>query len=109
VSDVIDRLLEVEKDARALLIDAEQQAAATLSKANQEARALRAEALEQGRRQADQFVKEQSDELQRQYEARLKQAEADLPTAKDLPPEEVRKIARFVVGVISAQEGEGER
>ena len=67
MSDVIQRLLEVEKEARGILTEAEQQAAEVLSKANEQARAVRAKGREEGRLQADKFVKDKGDELGRQY------------------------------------------
>jgi vacuolar-type H+-ATPase subunit H len=109
VSDVIQRLLEVEKEARGILTDAEQQAAATLSKANEQARAVRADGREQSRQHADKFVAEKTEELNRQYEVRLEEAKAGLPTARSLDADEVQKAARFVVGVISGQASDSER
>ena len=58
MSDVIQRLLEVEKEARRIIAEAELQASETLSRANDEARAIKAEARGEGRREADQFLKQ---------------------------------------------------
>jgi len=103
VSDVIQKLLEVEKEARGLLTEAEQKAAHTLSKANEQARAVKSEGREEGRLQADKFVKDKGDELRRQYESRLAEVKAGLPSPEDLDPDEVKKAAHFVVRIISGQ------
>lgn len=108
MSDVIGKLLEVEKEARAIIMEAEQEAAETLSKANEQARTVKAEGREEGRQQADKFVKGRSDELHRQYESRLAEVKAGLPSATDLGPEDVKKAARFVVRIISGQGPERE-
>jgi vacuolar-type H+-ATPase subunit H len=104
VSDVIQRLLEVEKDARRILTEAEQQAAAMLSRANEEARSARAEARDKGRRDADEFVKQKTEELQERYAARVEAAKAQLPSPGNLDPDEVREAARYVVNVVSGLE-----
>ena len=104
MSDVIERLLDVEKEARKIIADAEQQANAALSKANDEARAAKAEARTDGRRQADQFIKQKTEELRQSYQQRVDSAKAKLPTPESVDAGQVRQAARFVVDVISGQE-----
>ncbi len=103
MSDVIQKLLEVEKEARGLLTEAEQKAAHKLSEANAQARKVKSEGREEGRLQADKFVNDRTEELRRQYESHLAEEKAGLPSAEDLDPDEVKRVARFVVRIISGQ------
>lgn len=104
MSDVIGRLLEVEKEARQIIADAEQKAGAVLSRANDEARAAKAEARTEGRRQADQFIKQKTEELRQRYQEQVERARAKLPAPGSLKPDEVRQAVRFAVDVISGTE-----
>ncbi len=108
MSDVIQKLLEVEKEARGLLVEAEQKAAEMMSEANAQARAVKSKGREEGRLQADKFVKDREDELSRQYESRLQEEKSGLPSPKDLDPDDLKNAARFVVSIISGQRAEHE-
>ena len=102
MSDVIQRLLDVEKEARRIIARAEAEAASTASRAGEQARKVSVEAREKARGEADDLYRLNA--LAARREARLAQAKAELPTPDSLDPDGLAKAAHFIVAVVSGLE-----
>ena len=100
MGDVIERLLEVEQQARRVIADAERQAAKTVDRARDEARTV----LEQGRiaarRQADELLASGIKSLEDERRCTVEAARAGRPSPESLPEDAIRDAARSVVSVI---------
>jgi len=101
VSDIIDRLLGIEKEARSIIARAEKDAVALLDDAREEARRTVAEGHKQARDEAARFRQCQSDELTRQRDDRLRQEQAKLPTPESVDSGKLRRAVEFVVRVVA--------
>jgi len=101
VSDVIDRLLEVEREARAVIEKAEQEAGQLVENAREEARRIVEEGHEEGRRRAEEILQESVRRLDEQRKERLERERARLPSAEGVDEAVLNKTADFVVGVIA--------
>ncbi|MCK4376343.1 MAG: hypothetical protein KAX19_13485 [Candidatus Brocadiae bacterium] len=104
MSDVIERLLEVEQQARRIIAEAEREAARTVDRARQEARRIAAEGREEARRQAEQLVAHNARALQEQKEKLIEQERRRLPSAQSIGGEELAKAVEFAVRVIACNE-----
>ena len=101
MSDVIERLLEVEKEARQVIAQAEQEAADTTARAREQARRIVAESREEARRQAEDLHNREVRALQEQKQERIRQERAKLPSADSIDPEKLDESVAFVVRTIA--------
>ncbi|MFW6189323.1 MAG: V-type ATP synthase subunit H [Planctomycetota bacterium] len=104
MSDVIQRLLEVEKEARRIIEEAEQEADRIARQANREAEEIREQTRNQAREDADGLVQDKLSELQQRKQQRLKEAAEELPSPEDLEQEKLDEAVRLVTDVITARE-----
>ena len=101
MSDVIERLLEVEQRARRIIADAEAGAAQTIDRAREEARTIVEQGREEARRQAEQLVSSNAQALAEGKDRCLAEAKAGLPSADALGQDALERAARFAVNVIA--------
>jgi len=101
VSDVIERLLEVEKQARRIIAEAEQKADQTVSQAREEGRRIIADSRQKARRDADELFQREADAIEDRKNQRIKQESSKLPSADSVSPEKLKEAADFVANVIA--------
>lgn len=107
MSDIIDRLLGIEKEARSIIARAEKDAAAALEDAREEAGRTVAQGHKQAQDEAARLLQRQSDELTRQRDDRLRQEQAKLPTPESVDSGKLRRAVEFVVRVVAYGESTG--
>lgn len=101
MSDIIERLLEVEKEARQIIAGAEREAGDTVSRAREQARRIIADAREEARRQAEELFDRQVRTLQEQKEERVKQERGRLPSADSVAPDKLNEAVGLVTRAIA--------
>jgi vacuolar-type H+-ATPase subunit H len=106
LSDVIDRLLQVERDARRIIAEAEEEAARTVDEARSDARHTESEGREAARQEAEQIRRESARKVKEAEEARIEEERGRLPSAEDADPEAVERAARFAADTIARGGGE---
>ncbi len=107
MSDVIERLLEVERQARRIIADAEQKADETVSQAREEARRIVADSREEARRDADELLQREVRALQERKSERIAEESGKLASPDSVSPEKLKEAVEFVVNVIAyGQEGQ---
>jgi vacuolar-type H+-ATPase subunit H len=102
VSDIIERLLEVEKQARQIIARAEKEAAEEVEKAREEARQIVADSRRQAREEADRLLQEQAAELDGQREERIQREQSELPSPDSIDRQKLADAIEFVVGAIAS-------
>jgi vacuolar-type H+-ATPase subunit H len=101
VSDVIEKLLEVERQARQIIAEAEQQAAQVLGKAQEDARQVGADGRRDAQHEAADLLKRQAEEMERQRQQRLEQEKARLPAADSMDRQKLAEGIDFVVQAVA--------
>ena len=103
MSDVIQRLLEVERNARRIISDAEREAARTVEEARREARRIVAEGRQAAQREADEDLRERVEQWEREKQARLDAEAGKLLSPEQLDPGAMARAVDFVVQVVAGQ------
>jgi len=101
VSQIIERLLEVEKEARQTIAQADRQATQTIEDAHAEARRSIVQSREQTQAEARKLLDDRMLELQTQREERLAQEQPLLPNAESIDRRKLAKAVEFVVRTIA--------
>ena len=101
MSNVIERLLEVERQARHVIAEAERQAAQTVDEAQAQARRLVAEGRKKAQADADEMLAGQARELEEDRQARLREEASRLPSAETMDPQKLGKAVQFVVKTVA--------
>jgi DNA mismatch repair protein MutS2 len=101
VSDIIERLLEVEKEARQIIARAEKEAAEAVEKARDEARQIVAESRRLAREEADKLLESQATELDKQRDERLRREESQLPSPDSIDRRKLADAVEFVVRAVA--------
>jgi len=99
VTDFIDRLLEVEKQARQIIARADRDAAAAVAEGRAEAKRIVAEAREQARREAEELIAGEARELAERRQKLIDKERAKLPR---LAGQDQKKLAEAVDMVVRA-------
>lgn len=107
MSDVIERLLSVEQEARRIIAQAEKDADEALERAREEGGRIESEGHAETRRQAEEVLSTAERSLREQKEEAIRQESERLPSADSIDAAELGKAVRFAVGVIAGAEGEG--
>lgn len=108
MTDVIQRLLEVEKEARRIIAEAEDEAAQTVDRARDEARRIIADGRKQAQTEAEELSNRQVQTLQQQKEERLQQEKARLPSADGIDRQRLANAVEFVRQVVAYGEATAE-
>jgi len=101
VSDVIDRLLSVEHEARGVIARAEREAEEILERARRDARRLVAEAQEEAREKAAAAVERVESALGERMAERLEREEKDLPSVERIAPAHMARAVETAVDVVA--------
>ena len=101
MSDVIERLLEVEQEARRLIAQGEREAEEAVEHAREEARRIVSEGHEEARRRAQEILDRTSEALQKQTAERVEEEKARLPLADGVDPGRLAEAVQFVVSLVA--------
>jgi vacuolar-type H+-ATPase subunit H len=101
VSDVIDKLLATERDAREIIADGRRRAEATLEQARIDARQIAAEQQQRDVEQAAQCITGAEADAERLRTERLAEEEAALAAADAAPPERVADAVQSIVRAVA--------
>jgi len=101
VSDVIERLLEVESRARRLIAEAERDAARTVDEARRQAQQTAKSAREEAKRKADELLATGLDAARKDMNEKLERQKAQLPPADAAEPRAVEQAVDLVARVIA--------
>jgi vacuolar-type H+-ATPase subunit H len=101
VSDVIDKLLATERDAREIIADGRRRAEATLEQARIDARKIAAEQHQRDVEQAAQRIADAEAEAERRRAQCLAEEEAALAAADAAPPERVADAVQSIVRAVA--------
>jgi vacuolar-type H+-ATPase subunit H len=108
VSDVIEHVLEAERQARRILEEAEQESGEIIERARQEARRLVTSSREHARHQAEELRKTNARALQQQNEKRIAAERNKLASVDQMDEEALNAAADFAVNVVAfGEEAEG--
>jgi vacuolar-type H+-ATPase subunit H len=109
MGDVIERVLNVEEEARRIVAQAEQEAQAALDRAHAEAQRIESEARERARREADELLSAKARALEGQREEAIREEQQRLPSVDSIDPVRWEEAVEFAVRVITGEmAGEGE-
>jgi vacuolar-type H+-ATPase subunit H len=108
LSDVIDRLLQVEQDARRTIAEAEEEAERMVAEAREDARHMEAEGREAARQEAEAMREVSGRKLKEAAEARVAEERAKLESAGTVRPEKLDEAARFAADIIAGRSSEDE-
>jgi vacuolar-type H+-ATPase subunit H len=101
LSDVIERLLDVEHEARRLIARAEHEAEQALERAREEGRRILAEGSDEAQRKTQEIVEGAQKALQQRMAERLKDEEKELPSAERIDPARLARAVETAVAVVS--------
>ncbi len=101
MSETIQRLLEIEQQARRIIEEAEEDADRIVAEAREQARRIRSEGREDARQRAQEMIDRNAEELRRQRRRRVREEQERLPSPEDLAPEKLDEAARLAVRVIA--------
>ena len=101
MSDVIERLLDVEHEARRLIAAAEGEAEQALDGAREEGRRIVAEGHEEAQRQAQEIVDRTERALQQQMAERLDEEKKRLPSAEQVDASRLARAVEVAVGTVA--------
>lgn len=101
MSEVIERLLAVEKEARAILARAERDAEAAVEDARRRARELAAERVKEARREAEELLAAGRKDLEEKRRERTERERAGFPPAGRDGAEDLADAAALVVGAVA--------
>jgi vacuolar-type H+-ATPase subunit H len=103
LSDVIDRLLQVEQDARRTIAEAEEEAERMVAAAREEARHMEAEGREAARQEADAMREDSARRLKEAADARIAEERAKLESAEKVDPETLDRAVRFAADIVAGR------
>jgi len=106
VSDVIHRVLEVEREARRIIEQAEEQAAHITDGARQEARKIGSQIRQEAQQEADEIVRTAREKCQERKEQRLAEELEDLPSVQDIDEQKVTDAVEFIVQTLAPTSAE---
>jgi vacuolar-type H+-ATPase subunit H len=101
VSDIIERLLEVEHQARLIIAQAEHDADKAGEEARNRARQILQEGREDAHRRAQQILDANERELEQRRQERLGEERSRLRSPADVPPEALAEAVEVVVAAIA--------
>jgi len=101
MSDVVERLLGVEKVARAVIEQARQDAAHTAEEARRQAQAVLDESREKARAESEEILRQGIREAEEARKRTLQEARTHTSGIESIPDENVRRAASRVVEVIA--------
>jgi len=101
VSDVIERLLDVEHEARRLIARAEGEAEQALERAREEGRRIVAEGHEEAQRQAQEIVDRTERALEQQMAERLDEEKKRLPSAEQVDASRLARAVELAVDIVA--------
>jgi vacuolar-type H+-ATPase subunit H len=103
VGDVIERVLNVEEEARRIVAEAEQEAQAILDRAHAEAQQIESAARERARREADDLLSAKARVLEEQRQKAIREEQQRLPSVEGIAPARLEEAVRFAVGVVAGE------
>ena len=103
MGDVIERVLNVEEEARRIVAQAQQEAQAALDRAHAEAQQIESAARERARREADELFSTKARALEEQREEAIREEQQRLPSVDSIDPAKLEKAVRFAVGVLAGE------
>jgi len=105
MSDVIERLLEVEQKAKGVIEEARRQASGLVDVARRDAQQALKESRDVARKQADEFLREQEGRAQVQREALLQDARGGVMSIEKVDPQRLGRAVEQVVGAVARGQG----
>jgi len=109
VNDPIERLLEVEEEARQILQRAKDEASAIVSDARRQADKLATDAAEAARAEAEQALRAGRQRAEKEREELLRRASEEAPTSELLDDETLRRAADRIARVVAWAETEAQQ
>lgn len=103
MGDVIERVLNVEEEARRIVAEAEQEAQAILDRAHAEAQQIESAARERARREADDLLSAKARVLEERRQKAIQEEQQRLPSVEGIDPASMEKAVRFAVGVVAGE------
>lgn len=101
MSDVIERLLDVEHEARRLIAQAERETEQALDQAREEGRRIVAEGHEEAQQKGQEIVERAETALQQRMTERIEQEKRGLPSAERIDPARLARAVETAVGVVA--------